>query len=317
MLSFNSIQFEVWKNCPNGCQFCFNKGCKTSSSEDKVRICKNIKYILQTKDLTQYERIGLIGGELFDPAVFDYEVLKAFQDLLTFIKRMMVKNTMLKFFITSGLMFKETVLMEKFLDIFSEVGERVYVCTSYDTAGRFTNQEKLINFSTNMLMLREYRLNHNMNIHIEILPTQHFINEVLENQFDPRDLEERYGCKVDYSDLNSGFYWEDKYAMQMEVPYFFPKRADFIKFLKKVYTEGIATPKEICNYDVFFNELYRLDDDNQLQLILRHGHDKQLPYGDVMKSDYIDSDKLMYGDVQEVWKQIKGDGQWITPSSIA
>ena len=40
----NNIQFELWKNCTNGCNFCFNKGCTCSTKEDKIRILKEVYY---------------------------------------------------------------------------------------------------------------------------------------------------------------------------------------------------------------------------------------------------------------------------------
>lgn len=300
----NSIQFELWKNCCHNCDFCFNIYSKASTQKDKRRILRNTKFCLETKDLTKYERIGFIGGELLDPRQFEEKTLILFKELIDYIKDVLDQHPQITFYITTALLFEDLTLVKYLAEYVSKLPSknRWYICTSYDSKGRFHNKNHLNLFYKNMKFLQQYGLN----VHVEVLPTQHFIEEVLADRFNPKVFEKEFNCKIDYSDLNSGFYWKDKFDMQKDVPYFFPKRSDFIKFLKKCYQEDLATPKEICYYDIFFNEWYRLDEDLQLQLVLRHGYDPQMPYGHVQKSDYIDSDKLMYEDVNEVWRIIKG-----------
>lgn len=300
----NSIQFELWKNCCHNCDFCFNIYSKTSTQKDKRRILRNTRYILETKDLSKYCRVGYIGGELLDPRQFDDRLLPMFKDLIQYTAEILDKYPQITFYITTALLFEDLSIVEYLADFISKQPskDRWYICTSFDTCGRFHNEEQLNLFYRNMRFLQKYDLN----IHVEVLPTQHFIETVLADKFNPREFEKEFNCKLDYSDLNSGFYWKDKFDMQKDVPYFFPKRADFIRFLKKCYAEDLATYKEICYYDIFFNEWYRLDEDLQLQLVLRHGYDPQMPYGNVSKSDYIDSDKLMYQDVNEIWEIMKG-----------
>ena len=299
----NSIQFELWKNCCHNCDFCFNIHSKASTQKDKRRILRNTKYILETKDLSKYCRVGFIGGELLDPRQFDDRLLLMFKDLISYISEILNQHPQITFYITTALLFEDLSIVEYLAEFINQQPskDRWYICTSYDTKGRFHTQEQLDLFLNNMRFLQKY----NLNVHVEVLPTQDFIETVLANKFNPREFEKEFNCKLDYSDLNSGFYWKDKFDMQKDVPYFFPKRADFIRFLRKCYSEDLATYKEICYYDIFFNEWYRLDEDLQLQLVLRHGYDPQMPYGNVTKSDYIDSDKLMFNDVNEIWDIMK------------
>ena len=60
-MSLNNIQFELWKNCTNGCDFCFNKGLPCSSKEDKIRILKKVRY---NKSVDIYA-LGCVLYELF------------------------------------------------------------------------------------------------------------------------------------------------------------------------------------------------------------------------------------------------------------
>ena len=57
----NNIQFELWKNCTNGCNFCFNKGCTCSTKKDKIRILKEVYYRLERLNYDYYDKIGFIG----------------------------------------------------------------------------------------------------------------------------------------------------------------------------------------------------------------------------------------------------------------
>ena len=47
-----------------------------------------------------------------------------------------------------------------------------------------------------------------------------------------------------------------------------------------------------------------LDKTNHFIQYIRHGHDAQLPYGQVNRSDYIDSDIPMYIDLENIKKKV-------------
>ena len=92
--------------------------------------------------------------------------------------------------------------------------------------------------------------------------------------------------------------------MEEHVPGFFPKRNTFLQWVKEGLKKDWFKIEDICNYDVFFNELYMLDSTNHFIQYIRHGHDEQMPYGQVNRSDYIDSDVLMYDDLQKLKKRM-------------
>ena len=64
-----------------------------------------------------------------------------------------------------------------------------------------------------------------------------------------------YMSAIDYSDLNSGFYYKDKFEMNEKVPDFsFPffKRVTFLKWVKMGLEENWFKIEDICNYDFLF-----------------------------------------------------------------
>ena len=60
------IQFNMWKNCKNHCEFCFNRGCRLSDDNDKLDIVHFVRDKLNDKSIEDYNEIGFIGGEFFD-----------------------------------------------------------------------------------------------------------------------------------------------------------------------------------------------------------------------------------------------------------
>lgn len=299
----NNIQFELWKNCTNGCDFCFNKGQRCSSNTQKIKTLDEVLYRIQRLNYTYYDKIGFIGGELFGNQLQDATVFLKFKELFAFCFKLLKENKINALYFTSNLLNTDVSPLYEILDLAQEymVLSKCRLCTSYDSKYRFKDNFNLWD-STILDIHNRYS---ELNLHIEILPTQDFIEKTLSGEISILDLKKRYKAYIDYSDLNSGFFYKNKFEMQTAVPNFFPKRNDFRKWLITGYRNTWFIDKDICNYDVFFNELYMLNTECQLVQYIRSGHCKELPYGDINKSDYIDSDKLMYKDVKEVWDKYK------------
>ena len=59
-----AVQFELWKDCSNACQFCFNSNLiKKSSADDKIERIQFVKNFIQSNSIQDYNIVGLIGGE--------------------------------------------------------------------------------------------------------------------------------------------------------------------------------------------------------------------------------------------------------------
>lgn len=297
----NNIQFELWKNCTNNCDFCFNKGQTCSDVETKIRIIKEVKYRIERLNFDYYDKIGFIGGELFGDQIENNDVFLEFCRLFKLCIDLLRNNKINQVNFTTNLLNKNNVRLYHILDLIKsfDLLSRFRLCTSFDSKYRFKDNFNI--WEQNLLYIKENYPE--LNTHIEILPTQDFIEKCLSNEISINLLKEKYKSYIDYSDLNSGFFYKNKFEMESDVPGFFPKRETFKRWLITGYKNNWFKPEDICNYDVFFNELYMLDNNCQLVQYIRSGHCKQLPYGNVDKSDYIDSDNLMYQDVKDVWNQ--------------
>lgn len=301
-MSLNNIQFELWKNCTNGCDFCFNKGLPCSTKEDKIRILKEARYRLVRLNYDYYDKIGFIGGELFGNQLEDEDVFKEFYKLFELCIYLLQDKKINQINFTSNLLAKDNSKMYQILDLIKLSGllNRFELCTSWDSKYRF--KQRFSVWHDNMLYIKENYSD--LQLHIEILPTQDFCEKCLSGEFNYSWFKDTYKAAIDYSDLNSGFYYKDKFEMEKAVPGFFPKRSTFLQWVKKGLSEGWFKIEDICNYNIFFNELYMLDKTNHFIQYIRHGHDGQLPYGKINQSDYIDSDVPMYIDLERIKNKV-------------
>ena len=201
---------------------------------------------------------------------------------------------------TSNLLAEDNSKMYQILDLIKLSGllNRFELCTSYDSKYRFKGNFTIWHY--NMLYIKQNYPE--LQTHVEILPTQDFCEKCLSGEFNYEWFKETYDSAIDYSDLNSGFYYKDKFEMEEHVPGFFPKRNTFLQWVKTGLNKGWFKIEDICNYDIFFNELYMLDKTNHFIQYIRHGHDGQLPYGKIAQSDYIDSNVLMCMDLKNMEK---------------
>lgn len=295
----NNIQFELWKNCSNGCDFCFNKGLPCSTKEDKIRILKEVKYRLVRLNYDYYDKIGFIGGELFGNQIEDEVVFKEFYKLFELCIYLLQDGKINQINFTSNLLAKDNTKMYIILDLIKSSGllHKFELCTSWDSKYRFKRGNLSI-WHKNLTYIKENYSE--LQTHIEILPTQHFCEMCLSGGFNYDKFKAIYKSAIDYSDLNSGFYYKDKFEMDKEISDFFPKRVTFLKWVKTGLEQNWFKIEDICNYSIFFNELYMLDKTNHFIQYIRHGHDEQMPYGRIDQSDYIDSDTPMYLDLQKI-----------------
>lgn len=302
----NNIQFEFWKNCTNGCDFCFNKGLPYSSKEDKIRILKEVYYRLERLNYDYYDKIGFIGGELFGDQLEDEDVFIEFYKLFELCIQLLKDKKINQINFTSNLLAKNNNKMYQILDLIKtrDLLNKFELCTSWDSKYRFKNIDQETVWHDNMLYIKKNYPS--LQRHVEILPTQDFCEKCLRGEFNYDKFKETYDAAIDYSDLNSGFYYKDKFEMQKYVPRFFPQRKIFLQWVRVGLNLNWFKIEDICNYDIFFNELYMLDKTNHFIQYIRHGHDEQMPYGRINQSDYIDSDIPMYRDLKNIKEQRNG-----------
>ena len=141
------IQFELWKDCKQGCKFCCNKG---ATPVDKTESCKYIRDVLNTLQPNEYDYIGLIGGELFNG-----EMELHMNSFFLILRRIRDLNPKKIFIATSLLYDIGDYLLPCLKAIDKVLGclDKIVLCTSWDKNYRFKNQEQLALWAKNMLYL--------------------------------------------------------------------------------------------------------------------------------------------------------------------
>lgn len=298
------LQFELWKDCNNKCKFCFNNNA-TTSVQSKIERLNFVADKIQDipKGIT---RIGFIGGEFFDGQLKDDRVLMKF---ISILNEVLNNDKIEQVLITTSLIYKDYKWLSYVLHYLTHL-EKLMICTSWDTKYRFHNVEAQIWWENNVSWLRQTYPQ--IKVHVEICPTQWHIEDVLNNKFNITKFEQYFDVQVDYTDLNSGFNYADKYEFQKAVPGFFPKRETFLNFLQKVYSEGQATSSKFLNFENMSTLLW-MDAGRGYELFegYRGPTDGEtvddnylLPPMHENKSDYIDSHVRMRKDVIDIWENM-------------
>ena len=226
----NFIQYELWKDCKNGCKFCFNKG---QPDLDKLKSLKWVQSKLIEKEVDDYNEVGFIGGEFFDDQINNEEVKKEFYRLFEICKDKIEKGKICKIYLTTSLIYDVNKLLIPFLDTMKEwnILNKILICTSYESKYRFHTKEKEDLWKSNMLKLHD--LYPELGLHTEMIVTQFFIDEVLNDTFSISKFKETYHTEIDYIEPASGFYYIDKKDMYKDYKDFFPTKKSFIQFVIK------------------------------------------------------------------------------------
>lgn len=292
------VQFQLWRDCPNNCDFCYNKHL---SNPDKLKILPQIIDKLQDPLMDKFNEFGLIGGELFGHELDDPEVKRLFYEIVDNIIDRIKNKQVNKLYITSALLFRNTDNLYEFIEHLEQNKCLKYLllCTSYDTLYRFKNEQARQLWINNMLNL----IANGINVHTETILTNHFIKQVLTNRFDIKEFEQSFG-KLNFIQPQCNSNCETKAEFIQQLPDFLPERSLFLKFLHKVHAE------QLINLDEFLNENLHSD----LLYLEHHGYlyefmgRRRWPslmdayYRDIGRNfyhlGYADSDIKMESDVQ-------------------
>lgn len=244
------IQFELWHNCTNECEFCYLNGCRRPFSEEKKR--ESIQKVLDILDSDKpdgYNAMGLIGGELFCGQLFDENTRAKFLELITKMKTFLIEDKIKEVWLTSNLLTGDCGGLIETLEILMKDlprYQRIMLCTSYDTVGRFHTEEAYQKWYNNLLMLRE--MFPRLCIHIQTICTQAFVNEWLEDNSKFVDFIDKGFLMdfkppatnaIDFIYYNTG---HDSYRKNLEkmaktqsYKYLIESRDKFMRFWESVY----------------------------------------------------------------------------------
>ena len=127
-------QFRPWLDCDRGCSFCYiDKKTSAMSIDDKRRSLMRLSTFL-SDEAKKCDRIGLIGGELFQKNDSDdlYHEWICVAETIRNVDHL-------------GLVFIGTHLLgdvDFLLDFCDMLNKEIQICTSYDTSGRFFGKDR-------------------------------------------------------------------------------------------------------------------------------------------------------------------------------
>ena len=292
------IQFELWKDCSQGCPFCCNRG---QVPINKNQSCQYVLDILDSLEPNVYDYIGLIGGEFFNGEMrFN---MHSFFLIMRRIKELNPK----KIFITTNLIYD---MRDYLVPVLKAIGavlgirDKIVICTSWDYKYRFHTPEQQQLWVKNMLYLKDHFPE--VELHVEMIMTQHLIDAVLNDTLDLNLFKQVLRCSLDFIEPSSGLYFHDKYECQKSVPGFFPTKSSFIKFLMKE-RNNIDLDK-LFSMELRSEELYFIENGER-----RIAKDRRLGDGRCELKDkskkydigFIDSDQSMR-DVVNMFRETLG-----------
>lgn len=233
------IQYNMWKNCRNHCEFCFNRGYKTSDDDDKIRILNFVLDKLSDKETDSYNEIGFIGGEFFDNQLDNKNVKSKFYKMFDICKLRVEKGLLDKIYVATSLIFDINKQLIPFIKYISGLGilDKTLFCTSFDLKYRFNNDGDLKTWQNNMIEIQKYI--GDQKVHTEIIFTQFLIDSINSGKFDLCDFSKKYNTSIDFIEPTFTEYFSSREEMIQALPDFFPKRNDFIKFVKEYSDKGI------------------------------------------------------------------------------
>lgn len=244
------IQFELWKDCSQGCRFCFNKG---QIPVNKTESCKYVLENLKKLKEGQYDYIGIIGGEFFNG-----ETIYHVQPFLKILRQAYLLKPK-KIFLTTSLIYdigEYLIPALKALKNGPRITDKLVLCTSWDAKYRFHTPEQQALWTKNMLWI--YNHFPEVELHVEMILTQHLIDMVLNKELNFALFKQIFNCSLDFIEPSSGLYYTDKHACQKDIPGFFPTKASFIKFLMAIRDQ--IDLNTFLSMDVRSNELHFYED---------------------------------------------------------
>lgn len=265
-----TLQYELWQECNNHCTYC-TLGCNNIKTPKEMKLLAINTAIQELQQLTQGEvsTLGFIGGEFFQGQLYDFDVKRAFFDLMA------VANGLLNEGIIEELWLNVTLTIGENVDLYDLIAsidrkDKLWLLTSYDTKGRFHTDKMFDTWSRHMEELKDFFPEVRRNTTMII--TGDFIQKYLKDEIDLHEFEHKYNtsvflktpvkpddlCNMSKGDINKKFGY-----------YFFPKEIDFTKFLMKFREkEGIEAFDKLFSNSLKAEELHKNYNDNELRNVI-------------------------------------------------
>ena len=132
-------EFLLWSNCPNNCDFCWQKKINNPNCilNDEEMISSISKAKQRIANLP-FGDVLLVGGEIF--GLKSREVSEAMVDLIVFIRDRIKSNKIRYLYINTNLLYDSLFLIKVLCSEFKGMEESLKFTTSYDLKGRFESK---------------------------------------------------------------------------------------------------------------------------------------------------------------------------------
>lgn len=234
----NMLQFGVWPNCTNNCDFCLRLNRKPYTKDEQIfwlnAIKENIKHTDWVNDFPF--GVSLLGGELF--YIHSPQIQEAFMELIeTVVDYVLTDQTPHARFstVTNGL-YKPYFLYRVVDYIKDRVGiERIDVNFSYDLKYRYKTEQARQTALNNILAFQK---RYDYRVGVQMILTQYVIDEWKAGRFEVNDFLQNTipGCQL-------AFLYPHPIHTGKKLDDFNFKRSDFLSFVRYL---------KQANYDTYY-----------------------------------------------------------------
>lgn len=304
----NMIQYGVWANCCNACEFCCRKERIPHSHEKQLRtldmIKKNIP-LQDWKDKFSYG-ISLLGGELY--YITDEDLQFSFLELIDVIIENIIKvspNPHCKYSTVTNGLYNPKFLFQCIDKFKNTVGMcHVDVNFSWDLKYRFKSEK-----DANLVLenINKFHDRYNYGVGVQMIMTQYVINAWKEGKFDVNKFMEE---KIPGNFLT--FLYPHKIHTGKQLADFNFNRKDFLQFLRylknECYNQYMSFLYSTKNSAIFkytglhdkikYDEAPELTDDKEI-INPKCNHS-------ILYQCYADSDRCMLCDLMNLDKGVIG-----------
>jgi MoaA/NifB/PqqE/SkfB family radical SAM enzyme len=248
------IQFEVWNECNNGCKFCSNKFVYNLSDEQKLKTLDIVLQKVKSKDIYEnYQRIGFIGGEFFQGQLRNPEVKSKFMELIDVVNGYAVDGYFNQIWICCTLIAKNQDDLWEMIDHITQK-DKLWICTSYDTVGRFHTPAMFDQWAFNMKEIK--RRYPEVKINTTTILTGDFIRKYMSGEFDLKKMKDEFNTTYFFKPpmIPSECRMTEKEFNDQVLKDFFPERKEFLKFLRM-----FRSNESQDDYDRLFDTHLRAD----------------------------------------------------------
>ena len=227
------VQYGVWANCPNKCDFCLLRQKEFYTVEQQLfwldQIENNIKQLDWANEFSG--GISLLGGELY--YVKNEKVKAKFLHLIDVIIEYILKvskDPVCRYSTVTNGLYEPSFLFQVIDKIKDSVGmEKVDVNFSYDFKYRFKNEAAERLCASN---IRAFRDRYNYKVGIQMILTQHVIDKWKAGEFEPNKWIEQ-----NFKDCQLAFLYPHKVRTGKVLPDFRFKRLDLLEFTRYLKNE--------------------------------------------------------------------------------